>query len=209
MFSVNSTLKTRLWAFAAAILMPAAILSDTTDVRDSSAADSSQVDVSLDTVLFDPPPDKAVAGQVTNPIDLEGHLYQKPTVALFKSLFVPGLGQLGNHRYLKAAFFAGIEGWFIGSVIHYGRQAADAKQLFENAPTTAVRNHWYSFYDNKRKNRNKFAWFAGITIFVSMFDAYVDAHLSGSPTDKRNDRFTVAFVSDDYVDAGATVVFRF
>lgn len=164
---------------------------------DSTAADTAVTLDTLtpsppvDTLLFVPNSDISFSRDVTNPTDFEQHLYQQPTVALFKSMLVPGLGQLGNRRYFKALLFAGLESWFIGSAVHYGRQAVDARQVFENSSDASVRLEYYNLFDNKRKNRNKFAWFAGLTIFISMFDAYVDAHLSGSPADPRNDDFTI------------------
>ena len=163
---------------------------DSSDVDTVSTVDSSSVIDKVDTLLFVPPSDILIAGDVTNPVDLETHLTQQPTVALFKSLLVPGLGQLGNRRYFKAALFAGLEGWFIGATVHYGRQANCARHDYETAVGHDAREEWYNLYDNKRKNRNKYAWFAGLVAFISMFDAYVDAHLSGSPTEPRNDQFT-------------------
>ena len=38
------------------------------------------------------------------------------------------------------------------------------------------RNEYYDLYQDRKDERNKFTWFAVITAFVSMFDAYVDAH---------------------------------
>ena len=145
-------------------------------------------------MLFVPDTLVSKAADVRNPVDLERHLTQPPTLALFKSMLVPGLGQLGNHRYFKAVLFGGLEGLFIGAAIHYEQQASDAQELYTSAVDYNVRLRWYSFYDNKRKNRNKYIWFAGLTVFISMFDAYVDAHLSGSPADSRNDRFTLDVV---------------
>ena len=110
-------------------------------------------------------------------------------------MFVPGLGQLGNRRYTKAIVIIGLETWFTASAIHYSNQAGDARAKYEGKTDTGLRNQWYLFYDNKRTNRNKFIWFAGITIFLSMFDAYVDAHLSGSPTTSRNDKFSIYIIS--------------
>jgi hypothetical protein len=163
--------------------------------------------VSEDTVLYKPTQSVTLAGRVTNPVDLEKHLYQNPTVALFKSMLVPGLGQLGNRRYLKAAVVAGLEGWLIGMALHRGRQASDARDAYLAAEDYYERSQLYYEYDQVRKSRNKYAWFAGLTIFLSMFDAYVDAHLSGSPADKRNDKFSVGVAPDDR--GGVSAVFSY
>jgi len=163
----------------------------------------------LDTLLFVPSDDVTVAGDVTKSVDLEAHLYQSPTVALFKSMLVPGLGQLGNRSYFKAILFAGLEGWFIGSAMHYDEQASDARRIYESSDDYQTRREFYYLYDNKRKNRNKYAWYAGLTIFISMFDAYVDAHLSGSPADPRNDKFSVEVVPSDNGGVAARLSYRF
>ena len=163
----------------------------------------------VDTSLYQPPADPTIAAQVTNPVDLEQHLRQQPTVALFKSMFVPGLGQVGNHRYVKAVVIAGLEGWFIGKAVYWGQKASDARDDFEQAVDVTDRNRLYNVFDEKRKKRNKFTWFAGITIFVSMFDAYVDAHLSGSPADKRNEQFSFDVVPNEYGGVSASLAYNF
>lgn len=165
--------------------------SDSVHVDTTIELDNSQTEPVVDTVLFNPVYEVSAARRVTNPVDLEQHLHQQPTVALVKSAIIPGWGQLGNHSYFKAVLFAGLETWFVSSAVHYGRQAKDARRNYESSTELSARQDWYYLYDNKRKNRNKFAWFAGLTIFISMFDAYVDAHLSGSPADSRNDKFSI------------------
>lgn len=182
-----------------------------------NAADSTRVapeldsvpPVKVDTSLFVPPPDPSAAGEVTNPADFEKTLSQNPTAALFKSLVIPGWGQWGNKRRFKALVFAGLETWFIASAIHYGGQVGDAEDRFNNATEISVRNLWHDFLDNKRKNRNKFLWYAGITAFVSMFDAYVDAHLSGSPLDERNERIQFDAGPDTEGGVAASISYRF
>ena len=165
----------------------------------------------VDTVLFKPVLDDSPAMQVDNPADFEKHLYQSPTVALFKSMLVPGLGQLGNRRYVKAAVIIGLEVWSIRSAIRHGQDAADYKDQYDSTPvdSLALRNKYYAAYQDQRDERNKFIWYAGITIFVSMFDAYVDAHLSGSPSKSRNDRFSWEVTSDGRGGASAILSYSF
>ncbi len=181
---------------------------DTIPEITTNADETSQIET-VDTTRFNPPADPTIAAQVTNPVDLEQHLQQQPTVALFKSMFVPGLGQLGNRRYVKAAVIIGLEGWFIGKAVYWGKKASDARGDFDEAVEVSDRNRLYSIYDEKRKKRNKFTWFTGITIFVSMFDAYVDAHLSGSPADKRNERLSFDVVPNEYGGMSANLAFSF
>jgi hypothetical protein len=182
---------------------------DTTQVDSAVVTDSIAAASSVDTLLF--VPDRIIprAAEVANPADLEKHLTQPPTLALFKSLLVPGLGQLGNHKYFKAALFGGLESVFIIAAIHYEQQAHDARVLYMTAVDRNARFVWYDFYDNKRKNRNKYIWFAGLTVFVSMFDAYVDAHLSGSPADSRNERFTLDVLPNEDGGMSAAISYSF
>jgi len=163
----------------------------------------------VDTVIFVPQMEQHAAGDVTNAVNLEKHLIQSPTGALFKSLLVPGLGQTGNHRWLKAGMFATLETWFAIEAIRYGRQAHSLKAQFESETDLAARRTLHLAYDSRRSQRNKYVWFFGLTTFVSMFDAYVDAHLSGSPTNKRNDQFTVDFVPDPEGGGRAQLALRF
>ena len=181
---------------------------DSLDV-DTTVVDESPDLPSIDTLLFVPDREVPAAADVTNSVNLEKHLYQQPTVALFKSMLVPGLGQLGNRRYTKALFFAGLESWLIASSLHYASQAADARENYLAADDLSARRDYYNLYDNKRKNRNKFAWVAGLTIFISMFDAYVDAHLSGSPADPRNNDISFDVRPADKGGVAAQLTYRF
>lgn len=155
------------------------------------------VEIRVDTVLYEPGGAVSPARQVTNAADLETTLSQRPMVALTKSLLVPGLGQIGNRSYKKAILFAGLEIWFFTATRHYARQASEAHDYYESSTDLANRRDGFFLFDNKRKNRNKYAWYAGLTIFISMFDAYVDAHMSGSPVDSRNDKYSLELVPHD------------
>jgi hypothetical protein len=182
--------------------------------EDTTLADTTADTVlAIDTVLFEPGTSLTQYRPVTNPEDLEKHLYQNPTIALFKSMAVPGWGQLGNRRYFKAVLFAGLDAWFITSAIHYGRQAADFRDRYDaedpNTDSGRVnRNIYYSLYEDRKDQRNKFTWFAVIVSFVSMFDAYVDAHLSGFPV-KRDDDLSIDFHSSRDGRVVASVSLRF
>ena len=48
---------------------------------------------------------------------------------------------------------------------------------------TETRASKYIQFDRYRDLRNQHLWFLGITIFYSMFDAYVDAHLKNFKID--------------------------
>ncbi len=149
------------------------------------------------------------AGDVTNSVNLEKHLIQSPTGALFKSMVVPGLGQMGNRRWFKATLFAGLETWFAVKAIQHGQAAHAHKARFDAATDENIRRSVHIIYDTERSDRNKFIWFFGLTTFVSMFDAYVDAHLSGSPSNKRNDQFSVGVLPDPHGGGTVSLALRF
>jgi hypothetical protein len=156
---------------------------------DSLSADTLHIDTTgapmpeNDTIIFVPP---IFPGErsVTDTVNLETRLRQRPTTALLKSLVIPGWGQVGNGRPLKAGIYAGLQGWFIGAAFHYGGQASDLKNLYEASTVDEQRNDYYHLYEDRRQERNKYIFFLGLTTLVSVFDAYVDAHLSGTPADQ-------------------------
>ncbi len=163
----------------------------------------------LDTLLYVPQMEQHPAGDVTNAVNLEEHLIQNPTAALFKSMVIPGMGQAGNHRWFKAGLFAGLQTWFALKAIDHGQSAHAHKAAFDAATDVNYRRSLHTAYEIERSKRNKFVWFFGLTTFVSMFDAYVDAHMSGSPSNKRNDQFTVDLAPDPRGGAMASLSFHF
>ncbi len=126
-------------------------------------------------------------------------LKPNPTGALLRSIAFPGWGQLYNRKYIKAGIIAIGEGLLIyymeknrERANHY--QAAfertlqkplaissipsdtDVIALDESALLT-LRSQTFSKWQKYTDERNKYMWFLAAAIFLSMFDAYVDAHL--------------------------------
>jgi hypothetical protein len=162
-----------------------------------------------DTIIYIPEMQQRPAENVTNAANLEKHLIQTPTVALFKSMLVPGLGQVGNRKILKAGLFIGLESWFALKAIKHGQSAHAYRAQYEAETDSSVRVNIYGLYGSERDKRNKFIWFFGLTTFVSMFDAYVDAHLSGSPSNPRNDQFSFNIGPDPRGGASAMLTLKF
>ncbi len=106
---------------------------------------------------------------------------QAPTVALFKSMLVPGLGQISNRSYIKAGLVIGLESVLIGAIVHWTEKTNDARDRLDAETDSALRPGLYSTFSDYKSRRNLYSWFLGTTIFLSMFDAYVDAHLSRFP----------------------------
>ncbi len=165
------------------------IPSDTTEVEDSTLVSTDSLDpvktIQIDTLLFTPGNTLVGYGAVTDSIDRESRLRQRPMAAMFKSMVLPGWGQYGNRRYVKALVYAGLEAWMVGAALHYHDQASDFHRQYEKTPVDniSLRNDYYSLYTDRKDERSKYVWFGAIIVFVSMFDAYVDAHLSGFPRD--------------------------
>jgi len=107
--------------------------------------------------------------------------WPNPTLVLVKSMVVPGWGQITNRRYFKAAIAIGLESWFIAGAVTEWRRANEARDDFRADPGDI--NHFYE-YDFHNGNKNDYLWGLGVTVFISMFDAYVDAHLRPYQNDR-------------------------
>jgi hypothetical protein len=88
---------------------------------------------------------------------------KSPTVALLRSAFLPGLGQLYNGQKLKALVVVGGEAALIWGVVFYHRMADQSTEDYAK-----------TFYQDYR---NRYTWFLILAHLVNMLDAYVDAHL--------------------------------
>jgi hypothetical protein len=102
-----------------------------------------------------------------------------PSGALFRSAFIPGWGQFYNKKYIKATVIAGLEIYLINGVYTNWKDANRHKDNFTSADDDpeyqAVE---FAEYERALDRRGAFSWFLAAAIFYSMFDAYVDAHLS-------------------------------
>jgi hypothetical protein len=176
---------------------------------DSTRVDSAAVTEKTDTVLYAPVVRVTEANTVSNPVNYEQQLSQQPTIGLLKSAVIPGWGQLGNHRYIKAGVFAALQTWFVLSAVHYGSAAADYRSQWNDAVDPSNRNDYYGLYQDHRDDRNKFTWFAVINSFVAMFDAFVDAHLSGSPDRRAEHELSFDIVPHETDGARAVLSYSF
>jgi Family of unknown function (DUF5683) len=122
-------------------------------------------------------------GWTTKPNEDKGR--QSPSAAMFKSLLVPGLGQIGNRKYLKAALVIGGETFLFLRWLDYRNQTVDARAAFEAEENLTLRGELFAKFDNVREKRNLNAWFTGTVIFASMIDALVDAHLAKFPAPEK------------------------
>jgi hypothetical protein len=107
---------------------------------------------------------------------------KSPMGALLRSIAVPGWGQFYNGKYIKGTVVAVTETYFILRAAHWWKKAEDQYSLIQTLQENQ-RDAAFLTYENYRGSRNDFLWLTALTVFISMFDAYVDAHLSGFDVD--------------------------
>jgi hypothetical protein len=146
--------------------------------KDSSSLDSVVLEPTLyqyggDTILV-----KAFA-----PITKDTTHRISPTRIMFQSVVFPGWGQWSNRKYIKAGVVFAVESYFIYKYVHFARKASDWRTRWLSIPDTAgiAQEAAFKQYSDYRDSRNSNLWGTAVTIFLSMFDAYVDAHLRDFP----------------------------
>jgi hypothetical protein len=101
-----------------------------------------------------------------------------PTGALLRSAILPAWGQVYNKQYFKAVLYGGTEIALVMTTAHYWKQMDSHQRNFLNSSDRTYQAQEFFYFQNSRDNRNLFLWFTGLTFFISMFDAYVDAHFA-------------------------------
>ncbi|MDY0150732.1 MAG: DUF5683 domain-containing protein [Candidatus Cloacimonas sp.] len=102
---------------------------------------------------------------------------KNPTRAALYSAFVPGGGQLYNHAYFKAGLVIGVQGYFIGSALYHDAKADDYKQQLEGLSDPLTIQQIRAKQKEYQDLRTSDFWWMGITMTLSVLDAWVDAHL--------------------------------
>jgi len=98
---------------------------------------------------------------------------KKPFKAAALSLVVPGGGQFYNESYLKAVLVASLECTLIGlTTYHYFK----SEDYYNKYRTTGNEKYYDKYLDYYYKRQNDL-WWTGLTVFLSVIDAFVDAHL--------------------------------
>jgi hypothetical protein len=129
---------------------------------------------------------------------------RSPTGALLRSAVVPGWGQFYNHDYLKSIVIAAGESYLLYRVVHYWGKTDDAYTRFASTEDLALRDRYFYEYEFYQDRRDLFIWLSGVTIFLSMIEAYVDAHLAGFDVD-----VTPSFDESDGTGAELRLTYRF
>ena len=141
---------------------------------DATEADSNAVRVT-DSV------DELSSFQTTSQLTENGR--RSPTGALLRSMVFPGWGQLYNRKYIKSLAVIAGEGYCIVQAIRYWDLSEQAYDRFVQEEDAGLRSLYYYDYDFYQDRRNLFLWLSGLAIFISMIDAFVDAHLANFDID--------------------------
>jgi len=80
---------------------------------------------------------------------------QNPTAALFKSMFIPGWGQIGNKKYIKAGVIIALESSLIVTLVHYADKTSDARKLFDAAVDEEEKARLFEEYRDAKDERNR------------------------------------------------------
>jgi len=106
-----------------------------------------------------------------------------PMGALLRSVAVPGWGQYYNRKYIKSVVVFGAETFFIAKAAHWWKKTEDQYNSIQQTSDLSQQSTRYNIYRSYRTSRDDYLWAVGLTVFLSMFDAYVDAHLAGFDVD--------------------------
>ncbi|MBC8385906.1 MAG: hypothetical protein H8E57_10365 [Candidatus Cloacimonetes bacterium] len=102
-----------------------------------------------------------------------GQVKKSPLKASVLSFLLPGGGQFYNGSYLKFGFVCALESGLIGLASYHHWKSEDSYKKFEQTDNA---DYYYDYIDNYNKRQSEIFWI-GTVVFLSMIDAFVDAHL--------------------------------
>ena len=102
--------------------------------------------------------------------------------AVLRSAIIPGFGQFYNESYWKVPVVWGFIGYFayvwIDNNKSYKSYSVRYSETLLNDPrNTELLNGLKEYRDIYRDQRDEFAIYIGLTYFLQLVDAFVDAHL--------------------------------
>lgn len=104
---------------------------------------------------------------------------KSPWGAVGRSAIIPGWGQYYNESYWKIPIIWGVMGWFTYLYVennNYYKKYGDLyRDSLEDSPNGD--SNYKQARDFYRNERDQWALFLGLTYFLNLVDAYVDAHL--------------------------------
>lgn len=99
---------------------------------------------------------------------------KSPWGAVLRSALLPGLGQIYNKSYWKAPIIWGVAAWFVYVWNINNDNYWEYHSIYQQNITDVRYKDARDFY---RDQRDLFAIYLGLTYFLNLVDAYVDAHL--------------------------------
>jgi hypothetical protein len=111
---------------------------------------------------------------------------KKPTRAALYSAVLPGGGQIYNHAYAKAGVVIGVQGYLLASVLYHDAKANDYKEQIQDETDPLVLQQLRTKQKEHQDLRTSDFWWMGITMTLSVLDAWVDAHLYDFKAQKEN-----------------------
>jgi len=121
-----------------------------------------------------------------------------PMKAAALSLFIPGGGQFYNESYLKSAVVFSMEATLLGLTLYNHIKAEDAYDKYAITMDEADYNTYLDYYYKRQDN----LWWTGVYIFLSVVDAFVDAHLYDYQAKKRD-------VHLKFEDSSVSLIYKF
>lgn len=100
--------------------------------------------------------------------------------SVLRSAIIPGFGQFYNESYWKIPLFWGVLGYLGYQWNSNNKSYKTYRDLFNGSLTSENiegNDYYYNQREKYRDQRDMFAVFIGLTYFLNLVDAYVDAHL--------------------------------
>jgi hypothetical protein len=107
-------------------------------------------------------------------------MQKSPWGAVLRSAVIPGWGQVYNESYWKVPVVLGFLGYFSYVWIDQNKSYKHYRDLFSASITESEpsgNSNYYDYREFYRDQRNTFAIYIGLTYFLQLVDAYVDAQL--------------------------------
>lgn len=119
---------------------------------------------------------------------------KSPWGAVLRSAILPGFGQIYNESYWKAPIVWGVSGWFIYNWINNNNLYRDYRDQYLQSVSIGSENSLYKVYrEFYRDQRDLFAIYLGLTYFLNLVDAYVDAQLFSFDVEGLNNEVRLNF----------------
>jgi hypothetical protein len=114
----------------------------------------------------------------------------QPRFVMFRSLLIPGWGQVYNHAWYKAGAVAAGEVWLGVTLVHDQQQLDDLQAQIDQAQLdndTQSEAELVNEYNSQLDQRIAHQWFLAAVVTYALVDAYVDAHFRGFELEFKHD----------------------